>query len=196
MKLRTKLLLSFALILILTSITNIYGLFQMDVLANLTNKMYNHPLQVTRAVLTANINIIKMHRHMKDVALANSPVEMEIAKSSVKQHEQKVYTQFEIIEKWILGKKGTELITKTIHIFQNWSPIRNEVIKLMETDKKLEAAEITKGKGAKHVALLDEQMELLNNYAANKAKGMHENSITIYSNILTVSITILIIIII
>ncbi|MCK5877755.1 MAG: response regulator, partial [Candidatus Marithrix sp.] len=193
MKLRTKLLLSFTLILILTSITNIYGLFQMEVLANLTTKMYNHPLQVTRAGLNANISIIKMHRHMKDVALANNQAEMEIAKSLVKQYEHEVYNQFMIAEKWILGDKGSELVAETIQIFRDWAPIRDEVITLMENDKKLEAATITKDKGAKHVALLDSKMELLNNYAASKAKGMYENSITTYSNIFTISIIILII---
>ncbi|MCK5877807.1 MAG: GAF domain-containing protein, partial [Candidatus Marithrix sp.] len=159
---------------------------------NLTTKMYNHPLQVTRAVLNANIDIIKIHRHMKDVALANNLAEMEAAKSEVIKHEQQVYEQFKIVEKWILGNEGTDLIIETIIIFRDWAPIRNEVIKLMENGKKLEAATITKNKGAKHVALLDSKMEALSDYASNKATGMYENSITTYSSIITVSITVLV----
>ena len=65
---RKKLLLAFGLILLLSTAVNIYALLQMDVLAGLTTKLFNHPLQVTRAVLSADSGIIKMHHSMKDVA--------------------------------------------------------------------------------------------------------------------------------
>jgi len=176
LKIRTKLLLAFAFILLFSSTVNIYGLFQMDVLADLTTKIYNHPLQVTRAVLTANTSIIKMHRSMKDVALAANAEDIETAHLQVKQYEQEVYQQFAIVQKWILGNEGEALIAETHHIFQNWAPIREEVIAFMKSGQRDKASAITKGKGAQHVALLDRQMEALKNYAANKANGMYDSA--------------------
>ena len=67
-----KLLLGFAVVLLFTTAVNIYGLTQMNTLAKLTTKMYNHPLRVTDAVLSADVGIVKMHRGMKDVALARA----------------------------------------------------------------------------------------------------------------------------
>ena len=176
LKIRTKLLLAFAFILLFSSAVNIYGLFQMDVLADLTTKIYNHPLQVTRAVLTANTGIIKMHRSMKDVALAANAEDIETAHLQVNQYEQEVYQQFAIVQKWILGHEGEALVAETHHIFQNWLPIREEVIALMQSGQRDKAAAMSKSKGAEHVALLDRKMEALKNYAANKAKGMYDSA--------------------
>lgn len=176
LKIRTKLLLAFGLILLLSSAVNIYGLIQMDVLAGLTTKIYNHPLQVTRAVLSADGGIIKMHRSMKDVALATNLKEIEIAYTAVQQYEQEVLAQFAIVQKWILGKEGATLIAETVHIFQDWAPIRQEVITLMKKGQSKEASAITTGKGAKHVALLNSQMKTLTNYATNTANGMYESA--------------------
>ena len=139
-------------------------------------------MQVTRAVLTADNGIIKMHRGMKDVALANNIKDIEIAYISVQQYEQEVFAQFAIVKKWILGVKGNQLITETIKIFKDWSPIREEVISLMKQEQKLEAYAITKGKGSKH--------------AAEKANDMHENAQTIRDKVITIAITALIIVII
>ena len=173
---RTKLLLAFGLVILLSSAVNIYSIIQMNELAGLTTKIYNHPLQVTRAVLNADVNIIKMHRSMKDMALATNVKEIDAAHRIVNQCEQEVYAHFAIIQKWILGDEGAKLITKTIGTFRNWTPIREEVIALMIAGHKEKAAAITKEKGAKHVALLDSQMATLIDYAANKATGMYNNA--------------------
>ena len=196
LKIRTKLLLSFAFILLFSSTVNIYGLFQMDVLADLTTKIYNHPLQVTRAVLTANAGIIKMHRSMKDGALAANAEEIKAAHLQVDQYEQEVYQQFAIVQKWILGDEGAALIAETDHIFQNWLPIREEVIALMQGGQRDKAAAISKGKGAQHVALLDRQMEALKNYAANKANGMYDSAQAARTRVIATTIMALIVVII
>ena len=184
---RTKLLLAFALIVVLSSAVNIYGLIQMNVLANFTTQIYNHPLQVTRAVLSANTGIIMMHRSMKDVAFAANTAEMEAAHLQVNQYEQEIDEQFAIVQKWILGDEGAALIAETIQIFKNWSPIREEVIALRKAGQRDKASAITTGKGAQQVALLNSKMEALKNYAANKASGMYESAQTTRTIAMTTS---------
>lgn len=173
---RFKLLASFGLILLLSASVCFYALSEMNTLADLTVKLYNHPLRVTRAVLSADTGIVKMHRSMKDVALAQDAVNMEIAGEAVNRYEKEVYAQLEIVKKWILGAEGAALITETTNVFKNWAPIRNEVIVLMKAGQRDAAAAITKGKGAKHVDLLNLKMEALRDYAANKAVGMFNRS--------------------
>jgi phage tail protein X len=54
-------LVSALLVLIIMSVR------QMDTLSELTGRMYQHPFTVSKAVLSANANIISMHGYMKDV---------------------------------------------------------------------------------------------------------------------------------
>jgi phage tail protein X len=189
---RTKLLLAFSLILILSNAVNIYGIFQMERLADLTTKIYNHPLQVTRAVLTANAGIINMRSSMKDIALAKSEADIKAAHSQIEQYEQAVYEQLNIVQKWILGKEGATLITETIQTFGDWFPIREEVIALKKAEKGETIFAITKE--TRHIAMLNEQMEALKNYAASKASGMYEDAKKTRTNVITATIIALVVV--
>lgn len=173
---KNKLISVFTLVFILLVIVGGFALAQMNTLGSLTVKMYKHPLTVTRASLQANVGIVKMHRGMKDVALAKNRAAMEKAQNIVNQYEKDVYKQMDIVTDRILGKEGEKLIAETIVIFRDWKPIRDEVIKFMLAGKREAAANITRQKGAKHVALLDKRMEELMNYAAVKGEGFFNKS--------------------
>lgn len=168
---RNKLILGFSLLIIMIIAMGIISLTRIDLLGNLTVKMYKHPLTVTRASLQANVGIIKMHRSMKDVALAKNTASMEAASRKVDTYEQGVYKEYAVVTDRILGAEGHQLIADTIKIFRDWKPIRDEVIKLMQAGDRDAAANITKQKGAKHVALLDKKMDALVEYAAVKGNG-------------------------
>ena len=171
-----KLMFGFLLIIILTGIAEYYSVVQMNRLSELSKKIYNHPLQVTRAVLSADSNIVKIHRSMKDVALARTNTELVSATELVNEYEKLVYSHLDIVEKWILGNEGATLEKETAQLFRDWKPIRDEVITLTKTGKTEEAFAITKGKGADHVEKLNHKMEELKNYAAQKASGMLRDS--------------------
>jgi methyl-accepting chemotaxis protein len=173
---RIKILLGFAVVLLISSIVLVYDLVQMENLAKTTADLYNHPFQVTRAVLTADADIIRMHRSMKDVALAADAAAINTAKSSVDQSEQEVYAQLDIANSLILGNEGKQLVTDATQLIQAWKPIREEVISLSLAGKKQEAANITKTKGADQVAKISAKMVELKNYAAEKAEGMYTSA--------------------
>lgn len=169
---RSKLFATPIIALVLSRGVIAFALVQMNTLANLTEKIYNHPLQVTRAVLQTNVGILRMHRSMKDVALSKNDLQLNEAIEIVDQRESEVYGHLAIVQEWILGDEGRQLQAETHQLFKDWRPIRDEVIALVKAGKREEAAEITKGKGADHVELLESKMEELKEYAANKAGGM------------------------
>jgi PAS domain S-box-containing protein len=172
----TKLLSGFILIVVLNGIGDYYSFTQMNRLYDLTTKIFYHPLQVTRAILSADTNIVKIHRSMKDVALSSTPIEIETAIGFVKDYEKNVYEHLGLVEKWILGDEGATLLAETVNLFRDWKPIRDEVAALTQAGKRTQAFALTKGKGAKHVELLNSKMEELKNYAASKALGMLSDS--------------------
>ena len=192
MTIRNKLTSGFIFLIILIVITGAFSLKEINVLSKLTVKLYKHPLAVTRASLQANVNIIKMHRSMKDVALAKTPAAMEDASQKVNAYEILVYKEYDVVTERILGKEGDVLIAETIQIFRDWKPIRDEVIKLMQAGDRDAAAAITKQKGARHVGRLSKNMDALVNYADTKGVGFFKMANSKSDTAFNIMITIII----
>ena len=113
----------------------------------------------------------KMHRSMKDVILSKSAVEFNKASDEANKYEQLVYEQLDVIRDNIIGTEGQNLEERTRQLFADWKPIRQEVFLLFHSGLRDEAAAITKGKGADHVAMLEDKMMELTSYARKKADG-------------------------
>ncbi len=165
---------SFGAIIALMIAFGLISLRKADTLAELTGKLYRHPLTVSNAVLEANADVITMCRDMKDVVLARNTEDLELAISKVDADEKQVYKHFETVMERFLGDKSR--IVEARKAFSDWKAIRSEVIELTRAAKYDEAAAITKGKGAKHVVLLTAQMDGLIGFARDKAAEFLEDS--------------------
>jgi len=170
--------LSFLLIIILFLSFGIFTTRGLFTLGNLTKTIYEHPLVVSNASLHAALNITKMHRSMKDVVLATTQSEIEKALIDVSISEQEVFQQLNTIQNEILGKEGKTLEQQTRQLFVDWKPIRQEVVKLLNSGDKQAAILITKEKGAVHVAKLEHKMLELTSYARAKATGFLDSAET------------------
>ena len=164
-----KLVLGFLLVVLLFVLFRVISLREFQTVGNLTKMIYKHPLVVSNAALIAGINMTKMHRSMKDVILSNSANEFDKASNEVNKDEQLVYEQLDVIKERIIGTEGKNLEKITRQLFADWEPIREEVFLLFRSGRRDEAALITKGKGADHVAKLEDKMLELTSYAKYKA---------------------------
>ena len=173
---KQKLSISYLLITLIFIFFGIFAIKGLSAMGDLTRRIYEHPLVVSNASLHAALNITKMHRSMKDVVLANSSGEMEFALSAVAENEQNVYQQLDTIRKHILGEEGKALEKQTRQLFENWKPIRENVVRLLKSGNKKEAIAITKTKGAAHVDKLELEMLGLTSYARKKADGFIEHA--------------------
>jgi len=170
----------FLVIFFLAGLFAVVALQESKEIAQFTNKMYRHPLAVSNAVLQANADIIAMHRHMKDVALAENDAQLDQAIVLVDTFEQDVYRQFELVRERFLGQQAK--IGDAYKAFVDWKSIRAEVIQLQRSGKRLEAAAITKGKGAVHVQLLNTRMNALIDFARKKASEFLAKSNSSYDD--------------
>lgn len=159
----------FSLILLLFAIVSLFIINRMGFLSDLTGMMYRHPLAVSNAVFRVDGNIIRIHRAMKDVALAKSDAETDEAVRIADKYEKEVYKDFKIIEERFLGEK--RMYEDARKAFREWKAIRDEVIALTRQGKKDEAAAITKGKGARHVDKVNTAMLSLSDFAQSKAEA-------------------------
>lgn len=193
LNIRTKILFGFGFVLLLISAVNIYGLTQMEVLAELTTKIYDHPLQVTRAVLTADGYIIRMQRNMQDVLLATNDKSLEEAVAAVNQDETEVYRQLAIAQKNILGQEGQEMVTAVVQLFHQWKPTRDQVIALVREGKRNQAITLARVKGMEQVTSLSDEISKLRDYAASKASEMYDTAQGTRSTVLTTMMSALVI---
>jgi hypothetical protein len=166
-----KLALGFLLVMVLYASFGVISVREVHTLNDLTKMIYEHPLVVSNAALIADINVTKMHRSMKDAVLSSSLDELDKESSEVNKYEQLVYDQLDVIRKMIIGAEGRNLEEKTRQLFADWKPIREEVFLLFRSGRRYEATAITKGKGADHVAKLENKMLELTSYAREKAAG-------------------------
>ena len=184
-----KLAVGFLLVIVLFVSFGVITLWEVHTVGNLTKMIYEHPLVVSNAALNAAINMTKMHRSMKDVALSNSLDELNKASNEVNNYEQLVNAQLDVIREMIIGTEGQNLEKRTRRLFADWKPIREEVFSLIHSGRRNEAALVTKGKGADHVAKLEEKMLELTSYARKKADGfmqLAEKSQSKVENITTI----------
>ena len=175
-KIGVRLWAGFAVILVLTLALGVIAQTEMTSLANLTNKFHKHPYTVTSAVLRADRNIIAMEREMKAVALAPDNTAMTPHIEAVDSLEAKVLEEFEILEERFLGDKA--LVTSARQAVLDWRPIREEVLDLMKDGRIMAAADVADDKGAAQIALIDERMQALIDFAQNKGGSFITNANT------------------
>lgn len=161
--------LGFLLVILLFVSYGIVSIQEVHTMGNLTKMIYEHPLVVSNAALSAAINMTKMHRAMKNVALSNSQDELNQEITSLNKYEKLVYGELDVIRELIIGAEGQNLENRTRQLLNDWKPLRAEVFSLLHAGRRNEAALITKGRGADHVAKLERKMRELTSYARKKA---------------------------
>jgi signal transduction histidine kinase/ActR/RegA family two-component response regulator len=137
-----------------------------------TELIYEHPLQVSNAVRDVQISINGIHGSMKDIALTSDNKEIDSIAGRVDELDQQALDAFSIIFNKYLGPKTD--IDSAFIAFLQWSPIRKEVIELKLAGKDTEAADITRGKGARHVDKLFLLTAKMSEFASEKAIETYE----------------------
>jgi methyl-accepting chemotaxis protein len=175
LSLRKRLAAVFSILILILIIMTAIAVKQMNSISNFTQLLYKHPFAVSIAIVKIEKSVTSMHRSMKDVALANSPEQIDKAAAIVSHVENETFQYFDVLEDRFLGDLSD---IKTIRQnFINWGPIRNNVIQLMKQGKREEAANITKVKGANHIKELNQRLAKLEDFASNKAKEFTQNSL-------------------
>ena len=176
---------AFGLLIFLFSALNIVNSLYMQNLSEHERNLYKHPFAVSTAMLRIDGNIVRMHRSMKDVALAEHEKDLEEAIAIVADLEGQVFQDLDLVYERFLGKK--EKVDLLRRLFRNWKPIRDNVIDHMRMHEKREAAVITKGQGAEYINQLNEQINSFILFARNKADAFHQKAESDHQEALLVS---------
>jgi len=179
---KEKLLGSYILILLIIIIASIIILSRVFLLQNFVTETLNHPLTVTRAAIKTEVLVVEMHRTMKDITLINDTDLEKQFLSIINQKETEILSEFNIIDKQILGEEGKKLSAKARQYFLEWKPVRNMVITLMHSGDKHAARAITMNEGAAHVNRVLNALTNIEEYASYKAMAFARDSRDIATN--------------
>ena len=171
MTIRSRLISFLICTLILFSAYAYFAYSGLITLENLTNTIYEHPLQVSNAALNAKIDILKIHRSMRRVTRTQEVIKLHEIQQDIRRDEAEFYTNLDIIRARILGDQGKELEKNAREQFHKWKEIRDEIMALAMEQKWEESNNLNRVQGDAPVASLEERMRELTNYARNKADG-------------------------
>jgi signal transduction histidine kinase/CheY-like chemotaxis protein/HAMP domain-containing protein len=177
MKISTRLRLALGVILMLAGILAWETVTQTEALWLQTKTMYDHPLQVRRAVGAFKAEVTAMHRDMRGLMLsAGSDQEIAALLAQIEVSKTDAFRQLDILEARYLGP--VEDITTLRAEFVKWNTIREETIRLLRQGKVQEAAERTKPNeiGGAQVRHLTEQIHKVDEFARNKGDQIFQEA--------------------
>ncbi len=201
LRIRTRLMLSFSIVMLFILIFSAYTIIQMQILSASIDKMYRHPFTVSNAVRDVNFNIARVYRTMKDMALARNEQDLQKAVDLADQFEKLVYQDIDVILERFLGDKTR--VETLRDSFSKWKTIRGDVAGLVKQEQHEQAAEMTHKQAYQQLRQLETQMkeiiETANHVALTTQKNVNQEVkkttiiliiITLIIFILTIWITI------
>ena len=174
MKISHRLTAGFSAVALLVLFMGGASIFYVRDIGSIVEDLYEHPFTVSNAVLRIKVNIYDIHRNMKDLALVENKEDFERYRLNVDRLERETLKDFELVEERFLG--SLDEVEAARILFENWAIIRSKVIELSRSGQYREASDITRGEGAQHVGKLEAAIEVLADYASNKADTFYQNS--------------------
>jgi class 3 adenylate cyclase/HAMP domain-containing protein len=177
---------------VLVGLTLVYGgvtLRQMRDLEGQASLLFRHPFTVTRAVAEVELQVLKIHREMKDLAHTLVAEDIPQYLARVDGYEQEALRQLDVVRQRFLGDLDE---VKRVHdALLAWRPIREEVGRLRMQGQFSAADAITRGRGAAHVALLERELGGLKHFARGKAAESISRSNAILEDAVTAALLLL-----
>jgi len=176
MKIDTQLRLGLGLVLALVVLLAALAWVQTDLLWLQTKGLYDHPLQVHRAIGAIEADILAMWGGMKFVALAENEQEIATALQDIEIRETDALKQFSVLYDRFLGPQGDVVILHDE--FVNWKAVRAETIRLLRDGRNKEAVDRIKanGVGGVHVKALMEHIRKVDDFARNRGDQFYRDA--------------------
>lgn len=157
LKVRKKLLLSFAIVLILFLFSTIAGLVSLNNVRTELKTYCEHPFPVVKAGNTAATNIESLQKNIFRAISSNDIATTKAALEEMDQNYITITEQLTIIEDLFLGDK--ELVAKTYSCLQDLTAQREQVLRLIDDGRPNEAADLMEDH---YLPVIEEASEYLN----------------------------------
>ena len=169
----TKLIASYVVVILAIIILGIASIVKLKEASSLTQKFYEHPFKVTTATKNIELHITTMHKHMQDLAFIKDEIIRTNILSKINEREKDVLTEYQLVFKNYLGDRND--VEQSYQTFKDWKAIREKFI-LLTGMKDLEESKRIRNLEELHIRTLLKEVDILIEYAQNKAKTFLKNS--------------------
>jgi len=167
MRIRTRLLVSFAIVLALLVGVGGYSLNRMNLLAGLTNDLYEHPFTVRKSIRDAYLDLMKMNRSLNRMVTSPDNGTISVDLQTVNESEKEFMKNMGMVRERFLGKQSD--VDDVIKAYEEWKPFRDRVIALVVANQKGKAKEMLTGVDARLFTALDKESGDVLAFADRKA---------------------------
>lgn len=145
------------------------SLFYMISLWNNTSDLYDHPFTVRRAVGEIKVDVLLIHRDMRQLPFEEEQQEIDKILSNIDAYEADIAQQMNILYDWYLGPQ-IDLDEASVSLAQ-WETIRNETVRLFRAGQVEEVENRVKsgGVGGAQADKVINQLTKISSFASNKA---------------------------
>ena len=190
LKVGTQLKIGMSIIIFLVIILGFAAYYQTDILHKQTETLYNHPMQVRRALGVLNADVLQMNRLAKDFIITDNKEEIAAIVSKINIHKENAYKQLDILYESYLGNKSDIDSVKIAFITLN--SMRDDNIRLLYDGNKAEVIKRMKFNGTTNLQVenLLSKIDVISNFAANKATTLYNNSLRV-NNLINIQLFII-----
>src|SRR6266568_7155825 len=167
LKIRTRLLASYVIIVIVMTITGAYALNRVEYLASLTSNLYEHPFTVRKSVREATLSFIKMHYKLKDSLAAKDSAVLNANLNEMSEHEKNFHAKMDLIRERFLGKKSD--VDDVLRVFEEWKRHKDQAVAALQANKRDTAAQVIRAIDANEFVVFEKEMGQFLDFADNKA---------------------------
>ena len=173
-RIATRLALGFGAVILLLVLMSAFTRIKMGALADLTSTLYQHPFTASIHLGSAETNIIKMQKSVRDILLADNSNELDLAIKGLEEAESAVFQDLELVRTSYLGDPKD--IEPIINDLEAWKPTRQKIIDLMREGKNAEAGDFQKNGGALELSRIEEKLTVIEESAASRAASFVDDA--------------------
>jgi methyl-accepting chemotaxis protein len=177
LKIRYRLIAGFGIIVLFLVLVGAISLRNLAVQGELLTEFYDHPFTVNNAIYDVQVQILKIHRSMKDVELfAGNRMELENALRDIDASQQVVYKELAVARASFTGDKSK--IDRIKELMDQWKPLRARTIELVRQNKVPGAIAYHKNFARNLISNIDAEVSDVVKFSVNHAQNFVKESQT------------------
>jgi methyl-accepting chemotaxis protein len=174
LRIKARLLTSYAVIVALMIITGLYALNRVSFVASRTTELYEHPFTVRKSIRDANLNFTKMQYKLKDAVLAREGRTADADLKEMYGFEKEFNGNMELVRERFLGKKSD--VDDIQRVYEEWKGLRDRVIAELKAERHDAASRLMAGIETNQFPAMERDMADVFTFADNKAAIFYKES--------------------
>jgi methyl-accepting chemotaxis protein len=176
LRIGTRLAAGFGVLTLMLAATGLMAMRSIDALGGLTTNLYEHPFQVTEALLQTKGELILIQRDVRDALVFNEPANIERDLAEVEKTQRSIDDHLRLARQQFLGDTGDFVAAE--EAAGDLAPTTRQLFGLLKQGKPDEAIKLIKAAGYAKMELAQERLDRLVRLSRDKASEFNQNAKT------------------